>query len=58
MCKTGAPRRGRETREAGAKGAEGLWGVRADVGQELGLEASVMMVGTGQLTLKAMGGFG
>lgn len=32
--------------------------LKAVVGQELGLEASVMMVGTGQLTLKAMGGLG
>lgn len=43
---------------AGAKEAEGQWEMRADVGQELGLKATVMMVGTGQLALKAMGALG
>lgn len=58
MCKIGAPRRSKEARVAGAKEAEGQWEVRADVGQELGLKATVMMVGTGQLALKTMGALG
>lgn len=58
MCKIGAPRRGKGARVAGAKEAEGQWEVSEDVGQELGLKATVMMVGTGKLTLKAMGALG